>query len=197
MEFRMHKYIIAALLAGTAGATPALAQEGAPFTGPRVEAIVGYDHVDISGVRNPDGVLYGVGVGYDFQAGSALVGVEGEASDSTAKTCENSSIVTGDRLCLKTGRDLYVGGRIGAVMGRALVYAKAGYTNARLKAEYDDGGTGALDDSDSTNLDGVRVGAGAEMAMGTNSFIKAEYRYSNYENGVERHQALAGFGFRF
>jgi outer membrane immunogenic protein len=33
--------------------------------------------------------------------------------------------------------------------------------------------------------------------LGTNSFAKAEYRYSNYEQGVERHQVMGGFGFRF
>ena len=56
----------------------------------------------------------------------------------------------------------------------------------------------ALSDfTDSANADGVRVGAGAEYAIGPNSYVKAEYRYSNYEGGFERHQALAGFGFRF
>ena len=37
----------------------------------------------------------------------------------------------------------------------------------------------------------------AEYALGTNAFVKTEYRYSNYESGFERHQVLGGFGFRF
>src|SRR3712207_7822263 len=46
-----------------------------------------------------DGVLYGVGVGYDMQLnGGAVVGVEAEATDSTADVCEEDVDVAGDRL---------------------------------------------------------------------------------------------------
>jgi len=100
------------------------------------------------------------------------------------------------RLCLKSGRDLYAGGRIGTVLGGStLLYAKAGYTNAQAKLTSDDG-TGQIT-LDKSNLDGVRVGAGVEHAVGPRSYVKAEYRYSNYEAGVQRHQGMAGFGFRF
>jgi len=27
--------------------------------------------------------------------------------------------------------------------------------------------------------------------------VKTEYRYSNYQDGVDRNQVIAGFGFRF
>jgi outer membrane immunogenic protein len=47
------------------------------------------------------------------------------------------------------------------------------------------------------NADGIRAGAGLEYALGQNLFVKAEYRYSNYEAGVERNQVVGGFGFRF
>ena len=43
----------------------------------------------------------------------------------------------------------------------------------------------------------LRVGAGVEQQLGTNLYAKAEYRYSNYEAGIERHQVLGGVGFRF
>jgi outer membrane immunogenic protein len=81
--------------------------------------------------------------------------------------------------------------------GRTLLYAKAGYTNARVKVSYDDGDTGVDNFNYHRNLDGIRLGVGAEYAVGPNSFVKAEYRYSNYEKGFSRNQALAGFGFRF
>ena len=42
----MRKYLLAALLAGSV-ATPALAQDNAPFSGIRVEGIVGYDTTDV------------------------------------------------------------------------------------------------------------------------------------------------------
>jgi outer membrane immunogenic protein len=185
-----------ALLAATAFATPALAQDAAPFTGARVEGIVGWDQLRNNG--KDDGVLYGVGAGYDVQMGSLLVGGEAEFSDSDVKQRQFDVLATGDSLTARTGRDLYVGARVGGVIGgRTLLYAKAGYTNARAKLAYDDGATGTANFRDHVNLDGVRLGVGAEYAVGSNSFIKAEYRYSNYEQGFSRNQALAGFGFRF
>ena len=196
----MRKYLLAALLAGAAGATaaPAFAQDATPFSGVRVEGVVGYDTTDVEG-DNASGVAYGVGVGYDFQAGGVVLGVEGEASDSTLDECVTGVNVAGDELCASAGRDLYAGGRIGyAVSPNVLVYGKAGYTNARIRLDYEDGTAGtALDFSNGENLDGVRVGGGLEFAIGPNSYLKAEYRYSNYEQGFDRHQALAGFGFRF
>ena len=193
----MRKYIFAALLAGTVAA-PAMAQNAAPFTGPRVEGIVGWDRNQVEGAGKEDGVTYGAGIGYDFQMGGMVAGVEAEATDSSADACSNDVTVVGDRLCVGAKRDLYVGGRLGTtVTPNTLLYAKAGYTNGRFGYDYDDGGDGSLDYGNGQNLDGVRIGAGAEHAIGTNSFIKAEYRYSNYEQDVEKHQVVAGFGFRF
>jgi outer membrane immunogenic protein len=194
----MRKYLVAAFLASSFAAAPAMAQEGAPFTGPRVEGLVGWDRSQVEDGGREDGVAYGVGLGYDFQMGGAVVGVEAEATASTADECVNDSLVTGDELCFKAKRDLYAGARIGTVVGDStLLYAKGGYTNARYGVDYDDGGDGSDNFSEASNLDGVRLGAGVEHAVGPNSYVKAEYRYSNYEAGFERHQALAGFGFRF
>ena len=47
------------------------------------------------------------------------------------------------------------------------------------------------------NLDGYRLGLGLEQALGANSFAKADYRYSNYEQDVTKNELLAGFGIRF
>lgn len=193
----MRKYLLAALLAGTL-ATPAMAQDTAPFTGLRVEGIVGYDTTDVED-EGSDGVLYGAQVGYDFQSGGAVFGIEAEASDSTVDECVDDVDVVGDTLCAQAGRDLYVGGRAGAaVSDNVLLYGKAGYTNGRVNLDYEDGTTGTASDFDiGENLDGVRVGAGVEFALGPNSYAKTEYRYSNYEQGFDRHQVVAGFGFRF
>lgn len=191
------RIILATALLAVAASSPALAQDRAPFTGPRVEGIVGWDR-NQTDAGHKDGVVYGGAIGYDFQLGGAVAGIEAEATDSSADACAHDVTVTGDRLCVGAKRDLYVGGRIGAVVGGSnLIYAKAGYTNARFGYDYDDGGTGANDYGDGRNLDGVRVGAGIEHQFGRNTYIKAEYRYSNYEQGVEKHQAVAGFGFRF
>jgi outer membrane immunogenic protein len=193
----MRKLIFAALLAGTA-ATPALAQDTPDLSGFRIEGIVGYDRADVEN-QGTDGVLYGVGVGYDFQAGNAVFGIEAEATDSTGDECGTTGALVGDELCVSAGRDLYVGGRVGAVVGRnTLLFAKAGYTNARVNVAYNDGDPAIpADFAGHENLDGVRVGAGAQFGIGANSYIRTEYRYSNYQDGFDRHQVVGGFGFRF
>lgn len=185
--------LVLTLLVGIAAASPAMAQERAPFTGFRLEGLLGWDRVQ-SGGRD-DAVGYGIGAGYDMQLGGALLGIEGEVSDSDSRQCSGAATLADPRLCLKTGRDLYAGARVGAVMGNALVYAKAGYTNARGKFTSNDGVNETT--LAGRTLDGIRAGAGAELALGANSFVKTEYRYSNYERGVERHQVMGGFGFRF
>ena len=193
----MRKLILAALLAGSTAA-PALAQQaGAPFTGLRVEGLVGYDTTDIED-EGSSGVVYGAGIGYDVQAGGVVIGADAEISKSTIDECVSSVSITGDQLCAEAGRELSVGGRIGAVVAPStLIYARAGYTNARINLEYDNPNGTSLDTVARENLDGVRVGGGVEQAIGTNAFVRGEYRYSNYEQGYDRHQAVVGFGFRF
>ena len=198
----MRRLHVGALLAGGVAAalmltSPALAQGDTSFSGARVEGVAGWDRPKAGG-EHQDGVAAGLGAGYDFRSGGSVFGVEGEATASTAKDCTHNVVVTGDKLCEKARRDLYVGGRVGAVVApKTLLYAKAGYSNARFSVDYKDGGTGAANSSSGSNLDGVRVGGGVEHELGTRSYVKAEYRYTNYEKGAERHQLLAGVGVRF
>lgn len=201
--------IATALAATTALATPALAQDQDPtFTGPRAEIIGGWDRVadGQTGHHGSDGVTYGGAVGYDFHlGGGAIAGFEGEVTGSTNKETTTSVVVANDSLRLKSGRDLYVGGRIGFLAGpRALIYAKGGYTNAKLETRYVNGATTV---NSSENASGWRAGAGAEFALSHNVYVKGEYRYSNYDriNGpsatthidVDRHQVVGGIGVRF
>ena len=172
----MRKFAIAAaLLAGTI-ATPALAQDN-NLGGFRIEGLVGYD----------------------FQSGNAVFGIEAEATDSSADETVAGFALPGDTLRVRASRDLYVGGRAGfGVGGNSLIYAKAGYTNARVRVDYEDGTAGTVADfTDRTNLDGVRAGLGAQIGLGPNAYLKTEYRYSNYQDGVDRHQVVGGLGFRF
>ena len=191
------KKIFLAALAASALATPALAQDAAPFTGPRIEGLIGYDHLKGNG-GGRDGLAYGVGAGYDFQLGGLVAGVEGEFMDSNTDGCKTAFVTTTDRICVTAKRDLYAGARVGAaVTPSTLLYAKAGYTNARVGVNYTDTATPANNFVARDNLDGVRVGAGVEQKFGPNLYAKAEYRYSNYEQGVSRHQVVGGIGFRF
>lgn len=194
----------AAASLGLGLSAPALAQADAPFTGPRVEALVGYDSVQdgSDGVRDGgDGVVFGGAVGYDFQAGGLVVGAEGEITGATADARSTGVFLPGDRFSVDVGRDLYVGGRVGiAAAPQVMAYLKGGYTNARVESRYSFGTSATVDKAD---LDGLRVGAGLEYLVGPNIYAKGEYRYSNYSEvdgfdiDVDRHQVLAGVGFRF
>jgi outer membrane immunogenic protein len=192
----MIRHFLAAAIAAGSLATPALAQDDPPpnaerpaFSGPRIEALAGYD----------EGLVYGLGAGYDFRAGGIVLGLDLEATDSTAKECATGLSLPGDELCARSGRDLFAGGRIGVVVGsKALIYAKAGYSNQRIAFRYDDGTAGGLANFNvHQSLDGGRVAGGIELGLGRHAFIKGEYRYSNYEAGVSKHEGLAGIGFRF
>ena len=216
---------ILAATALTAGAAPAMAQEvNSTFTGPRVEGIIGYDisragsstdnDTNTNDDESIDGVMYGVGAGYDFSAGGVLVGVEGEYTDSSAKTGFDNGDFEGFGLGrVETGRDLYIGARVGAIVApNTLAYVKGGYTNARYNILASDGETELRTNFDT---DGYRLGAGVEVAFSPNLFTKFEYRYSNYSEGeldfendnvpdsqrfdidLDRHQIVAGVGYRF
>ncbi len=173
-------------------ASPAAAQTTG-FTGGHIEAIGGWDKIDSD--VNTDGFAYGLGAGYDFDAGGLVVGVEGEIMDSTGKKCV--TVATTEN-CLKAGRDLYVGGRVGTTMGankNTLLYVKGGYTDARTHLVQKVAGTTTIDESGTDG--GWRVGAGVETKTSNNLLFKGEYRYSDYGDGANRHQVLAGVGIRF
>ncbi len=194
----MRKLATAAALTAATIATPAFAQDNPNLGGFHIDGIVGWDHPSIEG-ETADGVVYGIGAGYDFRAGNAIFGVEVEATDSSSDESVTGSAIAGDTLRVRAGRDLYVGGRAGFGIGsNSLLYAKLGYTNSRVRVDYDDGTAATLADfSLRDNLDGVRAGAGAQFGIGSNAYIRTEYRYSNYEQGFDRHQVIGGVGFRF
>ena len=167
-------------------ATPALAQDAAQAaSGPRVEAVIGYDRVRFDGEKD-GGALFGVGAGYDFAVGTGVsLGIDAEATESTQEIGDE------DFAQVKAGRDLYAGGRATfAVSPVANLYLKAGYTNARFKAT--DG-----EDSYAENADGFRLGAGGQYGIGGKAYVGGEYRYSNYEAGLTRHQVALTVGTRF
>ena len=50
---------------------------------------------------------------------------------------------------------------------------------------------------DSTTLDGYRVGAGAQFNLAGKAYVGGEYRFSDYEEDVSRHQVALTVGTRF
>ncbi|MBU2341303.1 MAG: outer membrane beta-barrel protein [Alphaproteobacteria bacterium] len=221
------KYATVLLVAGSALSisAPVMAQDAVDgtFTGPRAEIIAGYDSstagssidddVNVDNDQSIEGVVYGGALGYDFNAGGVVLGVEGEYTGSTADVEFADGDFEGFGLGnVETGRDLYVGARVGVLaQPDLLVYAKGGYTNASYNIR-SASGTQTFDQD--IRADGYRVGAGVEYALTGQSFVKLEYRYSNYSDAeidfegdapntdnfdidTDRHQVVAGVGFRF
>lgn len=185
----------AAVMLSVLGAASALAQDASKdsFEGLSATLIGGVEAGQGYGDTQPAGV-YGGQLGYDWQSDRLVLGIEGEVSGVTAKNCWTIYRNPGsaERFCVETGRDLYIGGRIGTTLGdTTLLYAKAGYSNIRQTYEIDDKAVAT------ENVDGFRVGIGIEKRLGKNFLLKSEYRYSNYEGDYSRHQAVVGLGFRF
>ncbi|MBL8655983.1 MAG: porin family protein [Altererythrobacter sp.] len=205
-------------------ATPAVAQDKAPFSGLRIGAEAGYDMLrsgsteDVDNTRdlkqNIDGVNYAAVLGYDAAVGEKLrIGAEASFGDSTAAWDNNNSQPNVFNLGrVEAQRDIYVGGRIGVVTSPDLMlYAKGGYTNQRFGI---DGTNGTVSTTQRLDLDGWRAGVGAEYALSNNMYAGLEYRYSNYSRGeldfngttpdssrfdidTDRHQVVASVGVRF
>ena len=195
----MRTILIAAAALAVPGIASAQTAESVPHSGLRAEGLVGYDA--LTSGEDSDGVVYGGAVGYDAAVGRITLGVEGEATESSIKGEQGNVLVSGDSARVKLGRDLSVGGRVGfPISPETLLYGKAGYTNARINTRYAVGTTTVRDKADA---DGLRLGAGVEQKIGTQTYVKAEYRYSNYKEiedfdiDADRHQVMAGVGIRF
>jgi outer membrane immunogenic protein len=163
----MKNFMIAIATASTALATPAMANS---FTGVRAEVTAGVD--DVTGpvaARRLDltDVTYGAAVGFDAELYKNVI-VGFEANLDNVF----------DR------RNVGASARLGYVIKDAvLVYGKVGYANWKQTT--------------STELEGLRLGAGVEANIAGPVYGKVEYRYTDFDRGVGQHGALVGFGVRF
>lgn len=199
------KYLGLFAVVGSAfAASPALAQD-TTFSGPYAGGYLGLDRVGISdGVDSghKTGVAFGGLLGYNADVGGAVVGVEAEIGDASTSQTETDVFAAGDSAKLAANRDLFLSIRAGfKASPNALVYAKGGYATTRLKATYDDGA--GTTDAGSDSISGVRLGAGVEFLASEHVSIRAEYRYTNYNEykflgvptglNASRNQVVVGF----
>jgi outer membrane immunogenic protein len=172
---------------------PALAEAPAGF---RLELMAGYDRpqarfADAATTprKSLNSAFYGGGIGFDAAMGTAFsVGADAELTFSTA----DSSSQGGE---ISLNKDLYVGGRItGSVSDTFNVYAKAGYTN--LEVDYRHPANAAAPRL-AGHLNGVRGALGVQVVADEGAYYGFEGRYSDYEKGVTRKQAMLVVGTRF
>lgn len=210
----MRKAIFLLPVLAAAVAAPAHAQ----VTG-RAELKVGYDelrsrYVIDRSIRPEEfgvsGVAYGAELGADYNAGGLLFGVYGGIDLSQADGCEDELFFEFDETCLESDRNLYAGARVGLRVGDSgAVYVKGGLSRGRIRATYNDGEDDIFSERDTVN--GYHLGAGAELDVARNVYVKGEYIYTKYKDAFTeilepepeqdfaptRHQLMFGVGLRF
>lgn len=197
----MSRYPFFLLLPVLVASRPAAAQEVASsFTGPRIEATVGLDQLrfDLSDVGSArrgktSDVGYGAALGYDVALSPNLIaGLEAGVNLSDA------TFATGDALdggSLRKRRELTLAARVGAaITPSTLLYGKLGYANLQVR---ESATTAGVETGDLRNLDGLLVGAGAEVKVSSGAYLKSEYRYTDYRDGYAGSSVMTGVGFRF
>lgn len=179
-------------------AFPAQAQDEvvADFTGPRIEAHVGWDRTGIQnrdvrefagrgqfGPGNQDnGFIGGAELGFDLQAGGLVVGAYLGADFS-----ETEERIETDFVHFRANRNLYAGLRAGvSVSPGAMLYAKGGLSRGNLDVELLAGApaaiTTAFNDDDIEERDGIHFGGGVELNMGSMFYGRIDYMHTRYDS---------------
>lgn len=201
------KRIVSSVAAVVLAAALGSAASAEPFNGPFVGVQAGWNKDDLgtpstrigdlSVDRSSDSFSGGGFAGYDFKLSPRFVigaeaGVQFGADDSIVRDTGAA------RVSVDPKRSLDFTGRAGYLLtDNTLLYARGGYTNARVRTSIDDA---AGFRSVSENRDGWLVGAGVERAISDNVSARLEYRYSDLSEGdgkFDRHQALVGIAYRF
>ena len=131
--------------------------------------------------RDGFGGLAGGQIGYNYQIGMLVLGIEGEAFWSGMKVTQDQFDGTTliSSASIKNKWDWDIAGRFGVAFDRALVYGKAGWVAGR----FDWFGADPLNRFNiqgSATLDGLLVGIGLEYAFTNNWTAKFEYDYLGY-----------------
>ncbi len=155
------------------------------WTGFYIGGHVGYGWADFSGQDpvtgaptgslNADGFLYGGQIGFNYQLGSWVLGIEGDASFGDIKYSQD--LGGGDRAEIELEHIFTVAGRVGYAFDRWMIYAKGGGAWTQEKYNFvvlGNTATGTVDRS------GWLVGAGVEWAFAGNWSAKLEYNYMDF-----------------
>ncbi len=152
-----------------------------------------------------DSVVYGGGIGYDYETNGFVLGIESELTGSGVSANWYGLANPADTLHVKATRDIYVGVKVGyAFTPNWLAYLKGGYTNLNMDTTYNANLLGSAPIETDTGNDGYRLGIGVQYDFGGGPYAKLEYRYSHYGDNIgnfdvdlDRNQVLVGVGYRF
>lgn len=136
----------------------------------------GYAWTNNFAASNPKGFVGGGQLGYNWQTGRLVFGVEGDLQYTNLKATETVGAVsaTGKIPAFGTAR-----GRIGYAFDRWMVYGTGGWAYTKTDVSLTNG---AATVSDSKWSSGYAVGAGVEWAAWDRWSVKAEYLYVHSGN---------------
>ncbi|ANW05702.1 outer membrane protein [Bradyrhizobium icense] len=148
------------------------------WTGFYIGAMGGYAQENASGVGSLSGGFAGGTVGYNWQTGALVLGLE--ADGAWADVGATVGVLGGLASVSDTIRSMgTVRGRIGYAFDQVLIYGTGGYAWAdnRLTAT-----ALGVSISDSQFHSGWTVGAGVEVMFAPKWSVKAEYLYRSFES---------------
>lgn len=201
------KHILSSVAALALATGVGAAAHAEPFNGPFIGVQGGWSQSDagtpstslgdVQIDRTRDSVVGGAFAGYDHKLGSRFVigaeaGIQAGTDDSIVHNSDAGRITLDPRYSFDlTARAGYL------VTDNTLIYARGGYTNARVRTSIEDA---AGLRTASSHRDGWLVGGGVERAITDNISARVEYRYADLSEGdgrFDRHQALVGVAYRF
>lgn len=144
-------------------------------------ATLGFPYVGTPGTSNGVGFTGGAQIGYNWQTGPVVFGLEADLNYLSAQNASNSAYFYG--ATNSTGGLLGTArGRLGYAWDRWMIYATGGlaYGNAYYNAYYPFAGTAFYYGNSSSGMKiGYSVGGGVEWAIANNWSIKAEYLFTD------------------
>jgi outer membrane immunogenic protein len=126
------------------------------------------------------GVIGGGQLGYNFQAGSWVLGAEWSLAAADLDTSRSSPAFPTDRYTASYNALTTVAGRLGYAAGSWLAYAKAGYAGADVDLTLFDSPT-PVRASDSTWANGWTVGGGVEFKVSQAISLGVDYGYASLD----------------
>lgn len=146
--------------------------------------------VDAAGSQtlSKGGFTAGVELGYNYQIGMVVLGIETDIGGVTGSTRRFSTgtvlggVPFGMTQSAANGLFGTVRGRAGIAFDRVLVYGTGGlvYTSGRYLLNYSDGVAPAFGSATAGNKIGYTVGGGIEYALNNNWSVKGEFLYSQF-----------------
>lgn len=141
-----------------------------------------------------NGALFGGHIGYNYQSGSAVIGIEASYSGSNAQG--DGSLLLG---FLNSRRELdwlaTVTGRLGYAMGQSLIYVKGGVAWGDLQTDVTLGTVNILSGGE-THV-GWTAGLGFEHALTNNVTVRIEYAHIDLDtegHALRLNPAIAPIG---